>query len=178
MFCQHCGNQITPDSKFCATCGKPAAPLVPHAAPADPRMTLESKIHLLGVLWVIYGGFHILSAFWIAAFSRFFIPAMEQIMAQGADSGRNIHIALGPFWHFMSMIYIGSAIYAVIAGAVGIFAGVAFLRRESNGRTLGIIAAALSLISFPFGTALGVYTLVVLLSHEVRQGYQRLSPAS
>src|SRR2546423_2828051 len=48
----------------------------------------------------------------------------------------------------------------------GIIAGVGLLKFKPWARILAIILGALHLLSFPFGTALGVYTLVVLLNAE------------
>ncbi len=43
---------------------------------------------------------------------------------------------------------------------------------QLRNRTASIVFAALCLPSFPFGTALGVFTLVVLLNDDVRLAYE------
>jgi hypothetical protein len=48
----------------------------------------------------------------------------------------------------------------------GILAGIGLLKFRPWGRILGIIVSAVDLLHFPFGTALGVYGLWALLSHE------------
>ena len=47
-----------------------------------------------------------------------------------------------------------------------IIVGIGILKHQQWGRILGFILAALNLLSIPFGTALGIYTLYVLLSPE------------
>jgi uncharacterized membrane protein (DUF2068 family) len=48
----------------------------------------------------------------------------------------------------------------------GLIAGVGLLKFRPWARILAIIVGALHLLSFPLGTALGVYALVVLLNQE------------
>jgi hypothetical protein len=42
------------------------------------------------------------------------------------------------------------------------------------GRIVAIVAAFLSLLKFPFGTALGIWTLVVLLGYRNSSLYEQL----
>jgi hypothetical protein len=50
----------------------------------------------------------------------------------------------------------------VCAAALALVSGYSLLTRRPWGRVLAIVAAILSLIKFPLGTALGIYTLWVL----------------
>ena len=63
---------------------------------------------------------------------------------------------------------IGAAIVVllVVISLPGIIAGIGLLKFRPWAPILAIIVGALHLLSFPFGTALGVYTLVVLLNAE------------
>ena len=58
------------------------------------------------------------------------------------------------------------AAFLIVISLPGIIAGVGLLKYRPWARILAIIIGALHLLSFPFGTALGVYTLVVLLNAE------------
>jgi len=60
---------------------------------------------------------------------------------------------------FLSFI----AILIFVKGAAGFLAGWGLLQRESWARILSIVLALLALLNIPFGTALGIYTLWVLL---------------
>ncbi len=62
------------------------------------------------------------------------------------------------------------AIY--LRAILGALTGIALLRRERWGRTLALVVAILSLIKFPFGTALGIYTLWVLVPAQSAQEYE------
>jgi hypothetical protein len=70
-----------------------------------------------------------------------------------------------------------------IGGVLAIF-GVAHLvlawglfQREPWARVLGLVLGILALLRPPFGTALGIYTLWVLLPEHSGQEYERLSRA-
>jgi ABC-type spermidine/putrescine transport system permease subunit II len=63
-------------------------------------------------------------------------------------------------FHFMYIVLIA---LSVVCGILGFIAGLALLRRQRPGRTLALIAGFLSLSNIPLGTALGIYTLIVLL---------------
>ncbi len=64
---------------------------------------------------------------------------------------------------------IGAMIAAVlfIIAVPGIIAGVGLLKMRPWARILAIIVGALHLLSFPLGTALGVYTIVVMVNDGV-----------
>lgn len=66
------------------------------------------------------------------------------------------------------------AIVLLCKAAVGIAAGLGLLQRQDWGRILAIVLGVISLINIPFGTALGVYTLWVLVSPGADQEYQAL----
>ena len=52
--------------------------------------------------------------------------------------------------------------------------GYGLLTRRPWGRTLALIAGILTLFKFPLGTALGIYTLVVLASSEAQAEYDSI----
>lgn len=54
----------------------------------------------------------------------------------------------------------------VLTSLPGIIGGIGLLQRRSWGRIVVIIVSFLSLLSIPFGTALGIYSLWVLLREE------------
>jgi hypothetical protein len=68
---------------------------------------------------------------------------------------------------------------------VGIFLGLfgvlhlvlawGLFEREPWGRFLGLVLGFLALVRFPFGTALGIYTLWVLLPETSGKEYERLA---
>jgi hypothetical protein len=63
---------------------------------------------------------------------------------------------------------IGLAIAAItsILSLPSVIAGIGILKRRNWGRIIGLVLAAINLLNIPFGTALGIYTLWVLLNQE------------
>ena len=68
------------------------------------------------------------------------------------------------------------AAFFLVLSLPGIITGVGLLRFRPWARSLGIILGALHLISFPIGTALGVYALWVLLNAKTLPLFE--SPAT
>lgn len=63
---------------------------------------------------------------------------------------------------------IGALIFLVVMviSIPGIIIGAGLLKMRPWARILGIVISALNVVNFPFGTAVGVYGLWVLLSNE------------
>jgi hypothetical protein len=77
-----------------------------------------------------------------------------------------------PNWFFPAIFRI--AWFALlIRTALAVVAGWGLLERAPWGRILAIIVAILSLINFPLGTAMGIWTLVVLIGYRNATLYER-----
>jgi hypothetical protein len=68
--------------------------------------------------------------------------------------------SLMSLFHFL---YLGVIIWSGACGILGILAGATILAGQRSARPLAIVAALLSLSELPFGIALGVYTLILLV---------------
>jgi hypothetical protein len=174
MFCQSCGSPLDEGARFCKSCGNavPGPAPRPQVLAADPVQVLSNHVRVLGVLWLVYSIFHILMSVCTLAFSHYFLPAMQDAFSHG-----NIPFPF-PIFRFMHMFYALSAIYGVATGIPGIFAGVALLQGKRMARALAIVAAFICVISIPFGTAIGIYTLVILLPGHVAPAYEQIAQAS
>jgi hypothetical protein len=64
------------------------------------------------------------------------------------------------------------------AAAVGLIAGWGLMERQPWARMLAIVLGAISLVDVPFGTALGIYTLWVLLPAQSEQEFRQMAGAS
>jgi hypothetical protein len=62
----------------------------------------------------------------------------------------------------------------LVRTALALVAAWGLLERARWGRIFAIIVAILSLLKFPFGTALGIWTLVVLLGFRNSMLYQQI----
>jgi len=169
MFCNSCGTHIQAGQTVCPSCGKTTwtpAGGVPVTQGAAPLVTnrVAQHVNTLGVLWIIYGvltGIGGLVMFLVA--NAFFGPWM-----QGQET------PMPPFVRPM-IGFIGTLL--IITALVRLLAGWSLYSKQSWGRILALILGFLSLIDFPFGTAIGIYTIWVLLSHGADQQYHQLAYA-
>jgi hypothetical protein len=62
--------------------------------------------------------------------------------------------------------------WALLAGSIlGLVTGWGLVQREPWARSLAIVMACFNMVNMPFGTALGIYTLWVLLPAASEQEY-------
>jgi len=129
----------------------------------------------MGILWAIYSGLRILLAIWTIVFSHMLLPIFANFLPHiSSDTGFDV----SAFLHVMRGFYILSGIYSLLTGAAGFWASWALLKHEPSGRTIALVVAFVSLLSIPLGTALGVYTLVILLPGDAERTYGRISASA
>ena len=113
---------------------------------------------LLQRIWGAFGGITAAALAMLAA-------GAEAALIESGSVGR---AELGAVW-----------LLGACAATVGTAAASAFLvarglkRRRSSARFAALVLAVLNLIVVPFGTALGVYTLWVLLNNDARREFGR-----
>jgi hypothetical protein len=158
MFCDRCGTRLADTQSFCPNCGKAVGrvPMMP------PTSRLGGHIRLLGLLWLALSAFRLLPGLLLFAMFR--------------------HGAIGflppgvPFFVHGIVRSIGFLLMA--SAVVGIITGWGLLERQPWARMLAIVLGCINLIDMPFGTALGVYTLWVLLPAGSEQEYRRIARAA
>lgn len=111
---------------------------------------MATHIKVLGWLHLIFGVFGLFTA--LAVFGG----TMLGSMFAGSISGMVGMGLLGSF----------AAVFVALLSIPGLIAGYGLLKLRPWARILTIVLAIFELIHFPFGTALGVYALWVLLSSE------------
>jgi hypothetical protein len=151
MFCDRCGTTLDGSFGFCPGCGKPlAAPLMP------VQSRLAGHIRLLGILWLALSAFSLVPGVALLTFfghhSPFFVAPPF----------------LGGLLHMLGFAFIA-------CGLLGLVAGWGLLERQPWARTLAIVLGILRLLNMPFGTALGIYTLWVLLPASSEREYHRMA---
>lgn len=156
MFCNRCGTQLQPNTMACPNCGRQIGD--PVGAVAQSR--LERHLRTLGILWMILG-------------SLFLVPGIALMIF-----GRSMHFIL----HSEEPIPELFPLFAYLAGgtlmilaAGGICVGLGLMQRSLWARTAAVVLGILALFHPPFGTALGIYTLWVLLADENGDEYRYLA---
>jgi hypothetical protein len=125
---------------------------------------VANHISLLGALWIVYSSFILIAGFMVLFVGKVMIAF---ILSQQPTGGPPLFF-LKPL-----LTMIGFAI--LILGALGMAAGVGLLRREPWARLLALVVGCIALIKVPLGTALGIYTLWVLVSSTGEREYTALA---
>jgi hypothetical protein len=169
MFCSGCGQQLMPGYAFCPQCGRPVAPVMPPVPGyAFLLENYASRVRLLAIVWLVYAGISLLLGFAGITFLKFFFFG-----GLGPWIHPWMHGSMPPAWVFPAIVHFAWILLAlrVVLAAV---AGWGLLERAPWGRIVAIIAAIFSILKFPFGTALGIWTLVVLLGDRNTAMYEQL----
>ena len=130
-------------------------------------MTPQDHNKVIGIMHIIYGGFN-------ALMMLIFVPIFLLIGgAAAADPGAPA--AMTAIFGFFGLLML---VLALVFGLPPILAGYAMLKRKSWAKTAGVIAACVEALSFPFGTALCVYTLWFLFGQgeNLHRGGNAFSP--
>lgn len=124
-------------------------------------MTAKDHNKTLGILFLVYGG---LQAFGLLI-SLFMFGGMGAALVA---AGKNDEQVGGAVFLALALI-IGIISIAILVPTL--MAGFKLLKAQSSARIWAIVAAILALISFPFGTALGIYALWFLFGDEGKRFY-------
>ena len=174
MYCDKCGTPFAAGAQYCTVCGKPilggaAAP--PAVGPATGNRTAPAHaagdgrvgrhVNLVAGLWAANGVLRLMGLGWLLIFRRFF------------DWG-------WPFgsWGLHPLFSVGlfsGGIFLAGFGIVHLLLAWGLFERQPWARVLGIVLGILALIRFPFGTALGIYTLWVLAPEASGREWEAMS---
>lgn len=161
MFCDACGAALQPGQAYCTRCSKQViGPVV------EGSGRVARHAHLLGILWIAYSALSLIGGVILmivshTIFGPFGLP----------------HMPGGPPM-FIRPLLSAIAVVLLCKAVAGIAAGLGLLQRQEWGRILAIVLGAISLINIPFGTAIGIYTLWVLVSPGADKEYAALARSS
>jgi hypothetical protein len=115
------------------------------------------------VLFVVWGALTIL----IGASTLALGTAAAALIASGSHGGRGQLAA-----SFTAVAFIALALLALVWGAVHVGVGVVVRRRRHWSRIAAILLGAIDLLLLPYGTALGLYALWVLLREDSKRLFE------
>jgi hypothetical protein len=155
MFCDRCGTKTEDSAVFCPNCGKALKATTVKAA----QGRIAGHLQLVAILWLAIAAFRVIPGLVLLTIfgNEFFPPGAPPFV-------RPLLSAIGVLF--------------LIGGALSVVTGCGLLTKQSWARLLAVAMAAVSLIDIPFGTALGVYTLWVLLPAESEREYRAISSAA
>lgn len=160
MFCDQCGTPLQAGQQRCTRCGKEI--IGRNEGLYVRRNRVEEHVRLLSILWMAYSAL---------------------VLVGGAILLVVAHTVFGPFSHigpppevsiWLRPLLGSIGVFILIKAGAGFFAGWGLLQREPWARILALIVGFLSLFNVPLGTALGIYTLWVLLPAQSDEQYRAL----
>ena len=162
MFCDRCGTPVQTGQAYCSKCGKQIMGPALRAQPRPGRV--QEHVRLLGLFWLVLATCDAVSGVFLYVFVNTVMRRMAPFAAPDAPSA-----LLRPLLSVVAILLLAKA-------GLGLLAGWGLLRREKWARILALGLAFVSLFTnIPFGTALGVYTLWVLLPSESEREYATLT---
>jgi hypothetical protein len=122
---------------------------------------MQDHVKIIGILWIVFGCLSLIAALllYLILFGVSFIPDMG---VEEANILRIVGLAVGGF--------------IALLGIPKIIGGIGLLKGREWGRIMILAVSFLSLLNIPLGTALGIYSIVILLNKETLPLFQR-SPA-
>jgi hypothetical protein len=160
MFCDGCGTAVQPGQGFCSRCGKQIVGPVTAFQPLRSRV--EEHVHLLGILWLAMSAFNAVGGVILYILANTLFAHMHELGAPEAPTS------------FLRPLLSVVAVMVLAKAACGFVAGWGLMHREPWARVVALVLAFISLFNIPFGTAIGVYTLWVLLPSQSQGDYDAL----
>jgi hypothetical protein len=124
----------------------------------------ESHVDLVGVLFMVWGGLTIL----IGASTLALGMAAASLISAAAEAGRGQFAA-----SLTAATFTMFALLAMVWGAAHVLIGLLVRRRRHWSRLGAILLGSVDLLLLPYGTALGVYALWVLLREESKKLFEQ-----
>jgi hypothetical protein len=171
MFCSGCGQALVAGQPVCLQCGRPAAPTVPPVPGMQFQLeNYAGKVRALSMVWFLYAVYSVLKGMAGLAFFHAFVSNHFGNWGHGPWSDGS----MPPEW-------LGLAIFHAVWIALTIRVALALVtawglhERSQWGRIVAIVAGFLSLLHPILGTALGIWTLVLLMGYRNSTLYEQLT---
>jgi len=180
MNCNGCGQALVAGQGFCPRCGLASGLGAPPAPGTNPYFansmggyslaTVERRVNALAVGWFVYAGLAAVTGLVGLAFAHAWMGGHPGPFGYWGGHGYGHNFLYGPAMPFFFLRFARLALFVRVALAIA--AGAGLMQKASWGRWVAIVAGCLALFHPLLGTALGIWTLVVLLSAPTAAGYE------
>jgi len=125
---------------------------------------MEKHIQLVGILNIVYRGVLIVAAFLLLILGAWFGHFFETLLHWGSLDPYDVppQVVLD----IIPIVVFAIAVIMFIVSVVGIVAAMGVLKRKEWGRIIMLVVSFVNLLHIPIGTALGAYSIWVLMKDE------------
>jgi hypothetical protein len=127
---------------------------------------LGRHLHILGILWLVYSAFALLASAVVGIIAMTIFGPGSRLRETPNFTGG------GLFIHSLMMLI---AILLFIKTIAAVSTGFGLMNRQPWARSLAIVMSFIAMLSIPFGMALGIYTLWVLMNANADSEYRAIS---
>ena len=129
---------------------------------------MERHVMVLGILTSLWGALAML-----VGVALLLLSAGALAILAGPD-GEAVGFAAG----LTAGTFAALGVFALLWGGAHVWAAMLLRRHQPGGRILTLALAVVNLLVLPFGTALGIYALWVLLTHDGRRLFEPAAPVT
>ena len=123
---------------------------------------MKDHVKVIGILWIVFGVF----CLGLACLALLFFFGVAQI-----PNVEDIEPGVLRFIGILASAFLG------LIGLPQIIGGLGLIQRKEWARILMLVISFISLPHVPFGTALGVYTMIILFNPQTVKLFQGAAPA-
>lgn len=177
MFCNRCGEALNAGAQVCPACGERVVPGPQAAQPVAgarvaiaPYGRVRRHVGVLAALWMLNGILRLLEVF--------SFTILGHLLFLGTFTRNHWDPLSFPFRWATWPFSLGLTWIAVMLGVFGVIHLIlawGLYERKQWARPLGLVIGFLALIRFPLGTALGIYTIWVLLPEMSAREYEQIA---
>ena len=160
MFCTVCGSQLQQGQANCASCGTAVPGAAPVAAAAARQGRVAQHLKPLAAFQFAISALRLLAGVALLVVAETVLP---EVLRNEPEAS------------FVSTLLTFIGWFVTGWAAVGFLSGYGLLEKLPWARTLTLVLAFINLLDIPFGTAIGVYSIWVLMSAGAEQEYAQLS---
>src|ERR1700690_3223415 len=160
MFCDGCGAAVQAGQAFCSKCGKQIVGPVTVMQQRPGRV--QGALPLVGILWLANSAFNTIGGVVLYVLANTLFAHLHEFGAPEAPTS------------FLRPLLSVIGVFILAKAACGFLAGWGLMQREPWARIVALVLGFISLFKIPFGTAVGVYTLWVLLPSQSQREYEDL----
>jgi hypothetical protein len=177
MYCNRCGGALNPGAQVCSACGERVLPGPRVAQPVAgagmavvARGRVQRHIGLLAALWMVNG---ILRVVEVCSFTFIGNMLLPRVFWSNSWGGWSLPFRWNAWPLSMGLAWI--AILLGVFGVIHLILAWGLHERKLWARPLGLVIGFLALLRFPLGTALGIYTIWVLLPELSGREYEQIA---